>query len=409
MTRPRRSPDGAFAERPIGQTLLALVATLAAIPLVLQLITQWGERPYAIYLDANSEILTLTTTELSGTRWYLEDALLEDHVETATPDTGEAAQVETEPATPLIVVDLEAPPPPRFAFQGYLEIGPNARVVLTRRGAGALRIRVEAAPPGDAPDANQEASRAEAASPEKSANAYRLPAAVLEPLACDPGATRFFGTAQQAACVDDTADAKAPRVTDTLALDEATLTVTVGEPPLNGTLKGLGIIGGEPYQPTTPGSSPLLRQGEVAVVGRRLISEQIYTLMEVPLHLGDTVSVRGDAEAASQQAQRDDDSALFTCLFSIEGEALEGEGIELACHASGRSLAIGRYGDRSRDDLAPRPWDVLINEPSMQAILPMAITGLFVLLLRLLDGLYPRLCRRLSAGLARLEKRRSAN
>ena len=68
-------------------------------------------------------------------------------------------------------------------------------------------------------------------------------------------------------------------------------------------------------------------------------------------------------------------------------------GIELACHANGQALNIQRYGDRSREDLAPRPWDVLINEPLIQATLPTAVVGLMALVLLLMDPLYPRLCR----------------
>lgn len=375
-----------MAERPIGQTLLALVVTLAAIPPTLQLITQLLERPYAFYVEGNSEVLQLTTTELGGTRWYLEHASLVHRKEAEVPRLGEASSERS--GNPLIPLDLNAPTQACPIFQGYLEIGPNASVSLTRQGAGPLDIRVESTPPGDGSDASG------------------LPAALLEPLARDVQDTTAVGALRHPACE---AVEEPTRIAEPLALREAGLRVHIGEPPLNGTLKGLGQIGGEPYQPTTPVSPPLLRRGEVAVVGRRLISEQIYTLMEVPLHLGDTVSVRGNEETASQQAKAGNgDSALFTCLFSMEGAALEGEGIKLACHARGRSLAIGRYGDISRNDLAPRPWDVLINEPSMQATLPLAITGLFILVLRLLDRLYPWLCHWLRAGLARLEELRSA-
>ncbi|XKE46952.1 hypothetical protein LG302_07400 [Halomonas organivorans] len=379
----KQHSSGGMAERPIGQALLALVVTLAAIPLILQLITQELERPYAFYVEANSEVLQLTTTELSGTRWYLEHARLVHQEGAERPRVAAENRAGTE--EPLIDLDFDAPAPDCFAFQGYLEIGPNASVTLTRQGTGPLDIQVESASSSAAPDAS------------------RLPAALLEPLARDTE----NATIGHPVCDEGI---EPTRITESLALRKAELRVNIGELPLNGTLKGLGQIGGEPFRPTTPISPPLLRRGEVAVVGRRMISEQIYTLMEVPLHLGDTVSVRGDAEASSQLAQaKDDDSALFTCLFSVEGEALEGEGIELACHASGRTLAIGRYGDNSRNDLAPRPWDVLVNEPSMQAILPLAISGLFVLMLRLLDGLYPRLCRKLSASLVRLKQRRSAD
>ncbi|MFG6179581.1 hypothetical protein ACGTN6_20270 [Halomonas sp. THAF12] len=367
---------GGMAERPVGQTLLALVVTLAAIPLILHLITQLFERPYAFYIDANSEVLELSTTELTGTRWYLGHARLLYQVEAAR---------EERPPDALIPLDREAPDTEPSDFLGYLEIGPNAAVTLTRQGAGPLDIQIKPARSGDPPDAS------------------RLPAVLLEPLACDLPMPPHASASRHPNCGDDE---EPTSLTEPLALREATLRVDIGESPLNGTLKGLGHIGGEPYQPTTPASPPLMRHGEVAVVGRRLVSEQIYTLMRAPLHLGDTVSVRGGAVSPPAAAEQED-SALFTCLFSVESKALEGKGIDLACHASGRSLAIGRYGDISRNDLAPRPWDVLINEPSMQATLPLAITGLFILVMRLLDGLYPRLCRKLSAGLARLRQRRS--
>ena len=367
---------GGMAERPVGQTLLALVVTLAAIPLILHLITQLFERPYAFYINANSEVLELSTTELTGTRWYLDHARLLYQVEAQHEERSPDALIPLDHGTP----DMEPPD-----FQGYLEIGPNATVTLTRQGAGLLDIQIEPARSGDPRETSA------------------LPAVLLEPLECTVQAPPHASASRHPNCADEE---EATRITEALALREAKLKVDIGEAPLNGTLKGLGHIGGEPYQPTIPASPPLMRHGEVAVVGRRMVSEQIYTLMQAPLHLGDTVSVRGGTDSPPATAEKED-SALFTCLFSVESKALEGKGIDLACHASGRSLAIGRYGDISRNDLAPRPWDVLINEPSMQATLPLAITGLFILVMRLLDGLYPRLCRRLRAGLTRLQQQRS--
>lgn len=371
MTEPPAIPAGndarrgVHSERPIGQTLLAAAISLAAIPLMLQAITHLLERPYAFFVDANSETLQLTTLENSAASWFVQDALLSHRSKSAPL-----------PAGSLIPLDSTVSDAPLAnSFSGCVEVGPHAIVTLVRQGSGRLRINIEAAD-----DAERSAT----------------PAAVLRPLASlaeDGSGIQGEGCSERAGVQ---------------ALQKATLETTLGEQPLNGILKGLGKIGGEPYLSNIAGSPPLLRHGEVSMVGRRLISAQVYTPMQTSLHLGDTVGVLGDAQSSNApSASEEDDSALFTCLFSVVGKAQDGNGIELACHASGRLLAIGRYGDRSRNDLAPRPWDILINEPSMQVILPLVISGLFALLLRLLDGLYPKLCQWMGAGLARISKSES--
>jgi hypothetical protein len=350
------------SERPIGQTLLAAAISLAAIPLILQAITHLLERPYVFFVDANSETLQLTTLESSAASWFVQDALLSHHSKSAPL-----------PAGSLIPLDSTVSDAPQAnSFSGCVEVGPHAIVTLVRQGSGRLRLNIAA---------------------EGTAQHSATPAAVLRPLA--PLTDDASDTASEGCSEHDSVQ----------ALQEATLEAIIGEQPLNGILKGVGRIGDEPYLSNLAGSPPLLRSGEVSVLGRRLLSGQVYTLMRTSLHLGDTVSVRESPRASDAPAATVNDKlALFTCLFSVVGKEQEGSGIELACHASGRSLAIGRYGDRSRNDLTPRPWDILINEPSMQVILPLVITGLFALLLRLLDRLYPKLCQRVGAGLARINK-----
>jgi len=387
---------GGWAERPIGQTLMGLAVTLAAIPLTLQLIAKVLERPYTVYVDANSEVLRLTTPDLSLTPWYLDSARLlqqeEEHTQQDTSIQLQSQPIHNKPSphtSDLINIDINPTAVGSAAFQGYIQIGPNTSIALTRHGAGPLIIDITGrAQETDTPS---------------------IPAIVLEPLDCADDSAFVIATAGHSPCKPGEAPDQTKSITNTLTLQQATLLVDIGEAPLNGTLNGMGRIGGDPYQPTTPSSPPLLKRGEVSIVGRRLISEQVYTLMQTKLHLGDTVNVHGHAQTGLQQTFRNEGttSALFTCLFSVEGEALGGQGIELACHASGTSLDIGSYSDSSRRDIAPRPWDVLINEPSMQATLPLAITGLFVLVLRLLDGLYPRLCRWPGTVMTRIDKRRS--
>ncbi|MBZ9556917.1 MULTISPECIES: hypothetical protein [unclassified Modicisalibacter] len=380
-------------ERPIGQTLLGLAVTLAAIPLLLQVFTKALERPYTIYVDANSEILRLTTRELNSTTWYLPNARIVQRiaeVEKQTSDTqslpkptrGDASKMGSE----LIEIDFNTPEPKINHFHGYLHIGPNAIVTMTRRGAGPLVVTIESN-----------------ASSQRSFN-NMIPAATMEPLDCINDGDAMLDTTGKSACTSDEISDDQKRLTKPLALHQAKLLVDIGDAPLNGTLNGIGTIGGDPYQPTMPASPPLLRHGEISIIGRKLISGQVYTLMQTTLHLGDTVNVNGQFEPDSQKNALDQSSAtaLFTCLFSVQNGSMGGRGIELACHASGRSLDIGSYSDSSRRDLAPRPWDVLINEPSMQATLPLAITGFFVLVLRLLDSLYPRLCRWIGDTVARL-------
>ncbi|MBF7052515.1 hypothetical protein IOC61_04190 [Halomonas sp. KAO] len=330
-----------LADRPIGQILLALAATLAAMPLILQLLTESLERPYAFYINANSEALRLTTQENAAASWFLESAVIRERAETL-PD----------PTAPIILHDSQATAPQ--PFHGCLEIGPHAEVTLRRQGSGALMVSIEGLP---------------------IEQRQATPAVVLRPLIQLPDGSSDIQCAHSHA-------------QGMQALQRITLEAAIGDQPLNGTLRGRGRIGDDPYFSSMAQSPPLLRGGEVIAMGRRLFSERAYTLMEAPLHLGDTLSVLDSTKP-------EDESTLMTCLFSVAGGDTEVGGIDLSCHANGQALSILRYGDRSRDSLAPRPWDVLINEPSMQVVLPLAITGLFVFALRLLDGCYPRLCRRL--------------
>ncbi|HLV18812.1 MAG TPA: hypothetical protein VKY70_15255 [Pseudomonas sp.] len=348
MTRPagHKRTRGAHAAllssvwegRPFGQTLLALVLTAGAVPLLMEAMTRLMDRPYTFYVTANTDVLTLTTTELSGTRWYLDraQARLEAPWQARTPAAAEGPFIELPPAFA---------PTPWEPFQGYVEVGPNANVTLTRQGSGPLTMQV-------------------ASPPSPPADIAALPAAVLEPL--DDGEARS---------------------THSVALQ-----VTLDTQPLNGTLQGMGAIGGEPHRPTHPASPPLLRSGEVTVVGRRLGSELLYTVMHVPLRLGDEMRVMQQRRPPGEvdDAHGPGEAAEFACIFSVAPPASGGSGIDLACHASGRSLQISRFGERS-GSLQPRPWDVLINEPSLQAVMPLAFTALFALIQRLLDGAYPRL------------------
>lgn len=334
-----------LADRPIGQILLALAATLAAMPLTLQLLTWSLERPYVFYIDANSETLQLTTQDNAAASWFIEQATIVGRADTLPA-----------PDAPIILRHPPAAAPPTEgsapeSFSGCLEIGPYAEVSLRRQGTGSLQISVNGQ-----------------ATPQREAT----PAVVLRPLV-----KREDGS-DSTQCADTHGVA---------ALQRLTLDATIGEQPLNGTLRGQGRIGGSPYFSGLAQSPPLLRGGEATVMGRRLLSDRAYTLMQAPLHLGDTLEVLGMQDQGTE-------TSPVTCLFSVQGKAMNGSGIELSCHANGQALSITRYGDRSRDSLAPRPWDVLMNEPSMQVVLPLAITGLFVFALRLLDGCYPWLCRR---------------
>ncbi|TLF47240.1 hypothetical protein FEI13_16320 [Halomonas urmiana] len=332
--------SGIWEGRPLGQTLLSLVLTAGSIPLLMEAMTLVIEGPYTFHVDAKSEVLTLTTEELSGTGWYLEnaEARQESPLQAAAAGTDEASFIE---------LPTDRAPRPWESFTGYVEVGPHARVTLTRQGSGPLSIHIAAA--RDAPATTDTAQ----------------PAAVLKPLSGD----------------------------DRQASRDLELQVMLTEQPLNGTLQGLGAIGGDAYSPSEPASPPLLRTGEVSVVGRRLGSELLYTVMAVPLRLGDEVRVMTNRAALDNPDGEGlrEAMAAFTCTFSVVGAASDGTGIDLACHASGRSLAISRFGARI-GSLQPRPWDVLANEPSMQAILPLGLTALFALFHRLLDSLYPRLC-----------------
>lgn len=335
--------SGVWEGRPLAQTLLALVLTAGAVPLLMEAMTRLLDRPYTFYINAHTELLMLGTMELSGTRWYLENARvrLEGPLPAEGPTLG-ADFIELPPT----LDDLLQEPVPWKPFQGYVEVGPNAEVTLTRQGSGPLSIHIVEA---------RQAAGLPPAGP---------PAAVLEPL-----------------------DGKASHSSRNVELQ-----VMLERLPLNGTLEGVGAIGGEPHRPTRPASPPLLRSGDVTVVGRRLGSELLYTVMHVPLRLGDEVRVMESRQLPGNQEElrAPGAGAELTCIFSVAPAASDGRGIDVACHASGRSLAISRFGERS-GSLQPRPWDVLVNEPSMQAIMPLAFTALFALIQRVLDGIYPKL------------------
>src|SRR5690554_6908515 len=119
MTRPagHKRTRGAHAAllssvwegRPFGQTLLALVLTAGAVPLLMEAMTRLMDRLYTFYVTANTDVLTLTTTELSGTRWYLDraQARLEAPWQGRTPAAAGGPFIERPPAcaaTPCVAV-----------------------------------------------------------------------------------------------------------------------------------------------------------------------------------------------------------------------------------------------------------------------------------------------------------------
>ncbi|MGJ7461899.1 hypothetical protein ACR80S_12430 [Halomonas sp. MA07-2] len=339
--------SGLWEGRPLGQTLLSLVLTAGAIPLLMEALTLVMDRSYTFHVNANTEVLTLTTEALTGTGWYLENAQArqESPLQAAAAAAAAVGSSEDDTAT-FFELPADREPLAWEPFTGYVEVGPHARVRLTRQGNGPLSIHI-----AEARDVAEDKTSA-------------LPAAVLRPLSEEEGhSTR-----------------------------DIELQVTLDEHPLNGTLQGLGTVGDVVSPPTVPVSPPLLRNGDVSVVGRRLGSELLYTVMNMPLRLGDEVRVltRRLALDDPDQERLQEATAPFTCTFSVAGATSDATGIDLACHASGRSLAISRFGART-GSLEPRPWDVLANEPSMQAILPLALTALFALIQRLLDGVYTRL------------------
>lgn len=255
--------SGIWEGRPLGQTLLALVLTAGSIPLLLEAGSEVIERPYTFHVQAKSEVLTLTTDQMTGTGWYLENAR-------ARQESPLQAAVASAEAASFIALPADLAPRAWQPFTGYVEVGPHARVSLTRLGSGPLSIHIATAPNAPA-DIDQ-----------------ALPAAVLKPLSGD--------------------DRQASRYLE--------LRVALTEQPLNGTLQGLGAIGGDAYSPE-PASPPLLRAGEVSVVGRRLGSDLLYTVMAVPLRLGDEVRVL--KQRASLDTPTDEGlgeaMAAFTCTF----------------------------------------------------------------------------------------------
>ena len=122
---------------------------------------------------------------------------------------------------------------------------------------------------------------------------------------------------------------------------------------------------------------PVLRAGRVVVIEKRLLSDLRYPVMELDLQLGDEVWVM-DAEG---------NPAATACVFSVAG--LNTSGIEVACHATGKTLQVSRFGVHLVE-MEPGPWDIVLAEPTLQAMLPLLFSMIYVALQWLLGFIFPR-------------------
>jgi len=122
---------------------------------------------------------------------------------------------------------------------------------------------------------------------------------------------------------------------------------------------------------------PVLRAGRVVVIEKRLLSDLRYPVIELDLQLGDEVWVM-DAEG---------NPAATACVFSVAG--LNTSGIEVACHATGKRLQVSRFGVHLVE-MEPGPWDIVLAEPTLQAMLPLIFSIIYVALQWLLGFIFPR-------------------
>lgn len=159
--------------------------------------------------------------------------------------------------------------------------------------------------------------------------------------------------------------------------NSASIEVHIEELPFSGSLLAVGAIGSETYAATMGEPPPVLRAGRVVVMEKRLLSDLRYPVMELDLQLGDEVWVM-DAEGHP---------ADTACVFSVTG--LNTSGIKVACHATGKTLQVSRFGGHLVE-MEPGPWDIILAEPTLQAMLPLLFSMIYVALQWLLGFIFPR-------------------
>ncbi|RCV87960.1 hypothetical protein [Billgrantia montanilacus] len=328
MTSPARA-------RNLGRPVIGLILTLVLLPGVVYVLAESLRKPSTFHIAADTEVLEMVTTGVSATRWYIQQA-----------DAMLGA------ADPLSQQPLDS-----FPFSGLVEIGPRSNVRMVRYGNGPLQITLQEhessalESSGSLFNAHDGTLQGEATQEEAKELTRAIPVVTLENLSSQPTTWHWE--------------------------DTASLNVHIEELPVSGSLLAVGAIGSETYAASVGEPPPVLRAGRVIVMEKRLLSDLRYPVMELDLQLGDEVYVM-DANG---------NPADTACVFSVVGQ--QGPGIEVACHATGKTLQVSRFGGHVVR-MEPGPWDMILAEPTLQAMIPLLFSLIYLLLQWLMRLIFPR-------------------
>lgn len=298
----------------LSRHVVVVFLTLGLLPGVLYFLTEALRKPSTFHIAADTEVLDMVTTGVSATRWYVQQA----HAILGSAD-------------PLGEHFLDS-----FPFSGLVEIGPLSNVRMVRYGNGPLQITLHGNEETDGE--GEEVSRV-------------IPVVTLENLLGEEASWRWA--------------------------DSASLEVSLEGLPFSGSLLSAGAIGSETYAATVSEPPPVLHEGRVIVMAKRLLSDLRYPVIELDLQLGDEVWVM---DAKGKQA----DTA---CVFSVAEQNVQGIGV--ACHATGKTLLVSRFGGHVVK-IEPGPWDVIRVEPTLQAMIPALFSVIYVSLQGLLGSIFRR-------------------
>lgn len=316
----------------LGRSAIVLIITLVLLPMVVYVLVEVLRKPSTFHIAADTEVLDMVTTGVSATRWYIQQA--------------EAVLGDADPLGEGVMDS--------YAFSGLVEIGPRSNVRMLRYGNGPLLITLLEDESGESLEAlfetQNDAPQEEVTQGEKE-RTRAIPVVTLENLVNEDATWHWA--------------------------DSASLQVHIGDTPFSGSLLAVGAIGSETYAASVGEAPPVLRSGRVVVMEKRLFSDLRYPVMELDLQLGDEVWV----------ADVNGHPADTACVFSAAGQ--DARGIDVACHATGKTLKVSRFGGHLVE-MEPGPWDMVLAEPTLQAMVPVLFSAIYLLLQVLIRFVFPR-------------------
>ncbi|EHJ94649.1 hypothetical protein [Vreelandella boliviensis] len=322
---------------------VVLILSLVLLLFVVYVLVEILRKPSTFHIVADTEVLDMVTTGVSATRWYAQQV--------------DATLGEADPLNDSLIDS--------FAFSGLIEIGPRSNVRMVRYGSGSMHITLqtyesnESTPLRESLSIQDDALQRTESVGADNQSSRAIPVITLENQVTEK-VTWHWG-------------------------DSASLRVHIGDLPFSGSLLAVGAIGSETYAASSGEPPPVLRAGSVVVMEKRLLSELRYPVMELDLQLGDEVWVT-DATGKS---------ADTACVFSATEQ--EATGIKVACHATGKTLNVSRFGGYLLK-MEPGPWDIILAEPTLQIMIPLLFSLIYLLLRWLFKLTFPGRSLRLSAS-----------